>query len=167
MPLKKMDFSELRINPFDVLNKEWMLLSAGVKDDFNTMTVSWGALGFIWGAPAATIYVRHSRYTREFVEKNDYFTLTVLKEGYTNQLDRLGSESGRNIDKMNDSGLTPVFLDGCPTFEEARLVFICKKKFSNEILESGFLFEETLDKFYPSRDMHTMYIGEIVACYEG
>ena len=167
MSLNKIAYSELCLNPFDVFDKEWMLLSAGSEGDFNTMTVSWGALGFIWNTPAITAYVRHSRYTHEFIEKNGCFTLSVLRDGYKTQLNRLGSESGRDIDKMKDSGLTPVFVDGCPAFEEARLVFVCKKVFSNEIHEDGFVVKETLDKFYPSRDLHTMYIGEIMACYKG
>ena len=166
MQLRKVEYGSLSLNPFDILNKEWMLLSAGNETDFNTMTISWGALGYIWGAPAATVYVRKSRYTHEFIEKNEVFSLTVLKEGYSEQLNRLGSKSGREIDKMLDTGLNPVFIDGCPTFEQAKLVFICKKKFTNEIFEQGFVYEETLDKFYKGRDMHTMYIGEIIACYE-
>lgn len=166
MALRKIVLGDLKLNPFDILNKEWMLLSAGKEKDFNTMTVSWGALGYIWGAPAATAYVRQSRYTRDFIEKYDSFSLTVLKAGYSDQLNRLGSESGREIDKINDSGLTPIILEGCPAFEQARLVFICKKMFSNEIYEDGFLYKETLDKFYSTRDMHTMYIGSITSCYE-
>lgn len=167
MSFHKITYSDLKLNPFDVFDKEWMLLSAGSEGDFNTMTVSWGALGFIWGNPAVTAYVRHSRYTHEFIEKNDCFTLSVLRDGYKTQLNRLGSESGRDIDKMGDSGLTPVFVDGCPTFREAKLVLVCKTVFSNEMQEDGFVSKETLDKWYPGRDLHTMYIGEIIACYEG
>ena len=105
-----------------------MLISAGTEDKWNTMTASWGAVGVMWGKPSATCYIRKSRFTKEFVDAGEYFTLTVLKDGNRQALNTLGSKSGRDMDKMHESGLTPVFVEGQPTFEEAELVLICRKR---------------------------------------
>ncbi len=114
-------------NPFDLIGQKWMLISAGTEDKWNTMTASWGAVGVMWGKPSATCYIRKSRFTKEFVDAGEYFTLTVLKDGNRDALNKMGSKSGRDMDKMHDSGLTPVFVEGQPTFEEAELVLICRK----------------------------------------
>ena len=92
-----------------------MLISAGTEDKWNTMTASWGAVGVMWGKPSATCYIRKSRFTKEFVDAGEYFTLTVLKDGNRQALNTLGSKSGRDMDKMHESGLTPVFVEGQPT----------------------------------------------------
>lgn len=167
MALKKINIAEQSFNPFDLIGKQWMLISAGTVKKWNTMTASWGGVGVIWGKPSATCYIRESRYTKEFVDSSEYFTLTFLKDGCRDVLNRLGTKSGREIDKMHDSGLTPVFVDGQPAFEEASLVLVCRKRCKSAIAPENILQEETLDKWYGDKDYHTMYIGEIVAAYEG
>jgi len=164
MAFKKVNPYSLNFNPFDEIGSKWMLISAGVKDNWNTMTASWGALGVIWGNPSATCYIRHSRYTKTFVDNSEYFTLSVLKNGNREALTRLGNKSGRDIDKMHDSGLTPVFLDGQPTFQESELVLICRKKCRSEIPPED-MTSDVLEKWYKDYDYHTMYIGEIVSAY--
>lgn len=166
MALTQIDLETLSFNPFTKIKKQWMLISAGNEEKFNTMTANWGGLGELWYRPAATAYVRHSRYTHAFTEENDYFTLTFLQEGHQDALNLLGSQSGREIDKMHDSGLTPVFVQGQPTFAEAELVFVCKKLYAQDIVREGFLYQDTIDRCYGDNDFHTMYIGEIVACYQ-
>lgn len=167
MQLEKIDISAQVFNPFDLLGNQWMLISAGDSGKWNTMTASWGGVGVIWGAPAATAYIRHSRYTKEFVDQSAFFTLTFLKDGFKKQLGVLGAQSGRDMDKMNGSGLTPVFVDGQPTFEEASLVLVCKKRCKSEIAPADILQDETKQKWYADQNYHTMYIGEIVAAYRG
>lgn len=167
MQLEKIDISAQTMNPFDLLANQWMLISAGSEQKWNTMTASWGGVGVIWGAPAATAYIRHSRYTKEFVDQNEFYTITFLKEGCKKQLGVLGSKSGRDMNKMQDSGLTPVFVDGQPTFAEASLVLVCKKRCKSEIAPGDILQDETRAKWYADEDYHTMYIGEIVAAYRG
>ncbi len=164
MALAKIDISKESFNPFELIGEKWMLISAGTEEKWNTMTASWGGIGVIWGKPSATCYIRHSRYTKEFVDNSEYYTLTFLKDGYKDTLSMLGSKSGRAIDKMHESGLTPVFVGGQPTFEEAALTIICRKRCKTEINE---LPEDILDKWYSDKDYHTMYIGEIVAAYKG
>lgn len=166
MALTKVDLQKLQLNPFQMLGKQWMLISAGTQQKWNTMTASWGGLGVLWGTPAATAYIRHSRYTKEFVDAGDYFTLTFLQDGHRGALNLLGSKSGRDMDKMQDSGLTSVFIEGQPAFEEAETVFICKKRYRGEIEAKDFLDPSIDAKWYGDHDYHTMYIGEIVACYQ-
>lgn len=166
MALKKIELSALSFNPFTKIKDQWMLISAGTEEKFNTMTANWGGLGVLWFEPVATAYVRHSRYTHEFTEESDFFTLTFLKDGNQEALKLLGTKSGREMDKMQGSGLTPVFVEGQPTFEEAELVFVCKKLYTQEIEPQNFKYQSTIDRCYKDGDYHTMYIGQIVACYQ-
>ena len=161
----ELDPSEITGNVFDRIGKEWMLITAGKPEKYNTMTASWGAVGVMWGKPSATCYIRKSRFTKEFVDAGEYFTLTVLKDGHRQALNTLGSKSGRDMDKMHESGLTPVFVEGQPTFEEAELVLICRKRGVTDIAPDD-MAQEVQDKWYGDHDYHTMYIGEIVAAYE-
>lgn len=165
MSLKQIDASTLTFNPFEKLSKQWALVSAGTPDRFNMMTVSWGAVGVIWGKPSATVYIRHSRYTKEFVDAGDTFVLTFLKDGHRDALNVLGSKSGRDMDKMRASGLTPAVVDGGVTFEEAELVLVCRKCFAQLLPPDNFTDPSILDRCYADKDYHTMYIGEIVAAY--
>ena len=167
MAFREISVEQLKDNPFTLINKDWMLITAGDAEKHNTMTASWGGVGVIWGKPSATCYIRHSRYTMEFVDSNEYFTLTFLKDGHRDALNLLGTKSGRDMDKMHDSGLTPIFVDGQPTFAEAELVLVCRKRCKSEIAPEDILHQETIDKNYANRDFHAMYIGEIVAAYQG
>ena len=135
--MKKINIAEKSFNPFDLIGQKWMLISAGTEDKWNTMTASWGAVGVMWGKPSATCYIRKSRFTKEFVDAGEYFTLTVLKDGHRDALNKMGSKSGRDMDKMHESGLTPVFVEGQPTFEEAELVLICRKRGVTDISGSA------------------------------
>lgn len=167
MSLTKIDITKQAMHVFDLLAKDWMLISAGTEEKWNTMTASWGGVGVIWGKPSVTAYIRHSRYTKEFVDNSEYFTITFLQDGHRDALNTLGSKSGREIDKMHESGLTPVFVEGQPAFEEAKLVLVCRKRCKSEIAPEDILQQETIDKWYGDHDFHTMYIGEIVAAYQG
>ena len=167
MSFTEIKAEELKDNPFDLIGKQWMLITAGNEEKCNTMTASWGGVGVIWGKPSATCYIRHSRYTKEFVDDSEYFTLTFLQDGNREALNLMGTKSGRDMDKMHDSGLTPVFVEGQPTFAEAALVLVCRKRCRSEIAPEDILQQEILDKNYADRDFHAMYIGEIVAAYKG
>ena len=122
--LKKIDPKELNVNPFTLLDNDWALLMAGDKDSFNSMTVSWGGVGVLWRKNVSTVYVRQSRYTKEFMDNSDYYTLTFLKDGYKDKLSLLGTKSGRDIDKMNVEGLNLVELENGFGYEESKLVLV-------------------------------------------
>ena len=164
--MKEFDIRSLTLNPFERLHKQWALLAAGNAESFNMMTVSWGALGVIWQKPSCTVYVRGSRYTKEFIDNSEYFTLSFLKDGNRETLSLLGSQSGRDIDKMKQSGLAPVFMNGCPTFAESELVLVCRKVYSVPMPLENFYDPSIAKANYPDGDTHVQYIGEIVAAFE-
>jgi len=152
---------EFNTDIFAQYNKKWALLTAGDNDSFNTMTISWGGLGTLWNKPVATAYVRTSRYTHEFLDNNDYFTISFFPEEYKKQLGVLGSKSGRDMDKIHDSGLTPKSVDGSVTFEEAEVTLLCKKLMRKR-LEPSSMNPEIAMQFYEGEAEHDMYIGEVV-----
>ena len=162
--MKQINYKDMQFNPFNLIGGDWMLVTAGNEQTgCNTMTVSWGHLGCLWGHndPSAVIYIRPSRYTKKFVDAESYFTLSVLDGSYKKQLAYLGSVSGRDEDKIFKAGLTPVYADGAVYFKEAKMVLVCRKMYAQELKEEGFFYQETLDQSYPQRDFHTMYVGKI------
>lgn len=158
---KEIDIKSLQFNPFTMINDEWMLLTAGNKQKCNTMTVSWGSLGVLWNKPAATVYVRPTRYTLEFLDRESSFSLCVLGEDHRPALNYCGSHSGRDGDKIKAAGLTPVFEGETPYFAEAKLVLVCKKLYKQDFSPACFL-DQSLDAAnYPKKDYHKMLIGSI------
>lgn len=126
--MKEIKVNELTDNLFETISKEWMLVTAGTKDKFNTMTANWGGAGFLWNRPVAFIFIRPERYTFDFIEQNDYLTLSFLGEEYKEVHKICGSKSGRDMDKVKATGLSPLFTEnGSIIFEQARLTFECKK----------------------------------------
>ncbi len=160
------DPKSLDQNVFSLIGDQWMLITAGTADQCNTMTASWGGLGVIWGAPAATCYIRPQRYTKEFVDREEYFTLTFFSEEYRKALSLCGSKSGREIDKVKECGFTvKTAACGAPYFEEAQLVLVCRKRFA-QAMDPNNIPQEIKEKWYPQQDYHTMYIGEIVEAFK-
>ncbi|WP_138160624.1 flavin reductase family protein [Peptoniphilus catoniae] len=165
MSFKEISYEELSFNPMTLIGKDWMLVSAGNKDKgYNTMTASWGQMGAIWtdSLPAVSIYIRPSRYTKKFLDREEFFTLSFFSKDYKKSLAYLGSHSGRDEDKIKLSGLSPEFDEGTFYFKEAELVFICRKLYAAPILEEGFVDKGIIKENYPEKDFHTMYIGRIV-----
>lgn len=159
---KQMDPKTMQINPFQMLDDEWGLVSAGTPETYNTMTVSWGAMGIMWNKPVAIIFLRPERYTREFVENLNSFTLSFYPKEYRKALELLGSKSGREGDKITESGLTPYFTDDTVAFEEAHTILVCRKLFGGQQLDASKFIDSSLDSaMYPSKDYHYVYFGEI------
>lgn len=157
---------EITGNVFERIGKQWMLITAGNADSFNTMTASWGGLGVLWGKNVATVYIRKHRYTYQFVEQSDFFTLSFLPEQYRSALQICGSESGRNGDKIKKAGLTPYAVtDQAMSFKEAELVLVCRKLYRHEI-NPELMIEKEIDDIYPQKDYHVLYIGEIMSVLE-
>ena len=151
----------LDFNVFSAIGDQWMLITAGTKEKCNTMTASWGGLGILWGAPMAIAYIRPQRYTKEFVDAEDYFTLSFFSEDYRRQLGLCGSKSGREIDKVKECGFTVAQAEGgAPYFEQADLVFVCRKRMVQK-MEENLIPADVREKWYQG-DYHTMYWGEIV-----
>jgi flavin reductase (DIM6/NTAB) family NADH-FMN oxidoreductase RutF len=143
-----------------------MLLTAGRFEPgkYNAMTVSWGAVGVIWGKPLAMVVVRPQRHTYRFMEEHEHFTLCGFPEMHRQALNLLGSVSGRDRDKIKASGLTPMAATRvrAPAYEEARLVLECRKIYFDDLKPEHFLAPE-ISGNYPTRDYHRMYFGEILA----
>ena len=158
----KTDISEMIMNPFRKIADEWFLLTAGNSEgNYNTMTASWGGMGTIWGKSAITAYVRHSRKTFELMEANEYFSLSFLPKECRSILSFCGSKSGRDCNKAKETGLIPVFDEKTTYFEQAELVFICKKLYSSDLSADG-LTADFVKSFYEKDALHRQYIGEIV-----
>ncbi|MBR5496130.1 MAG: flavin reductase family protein [Oscillospiraceae bacterium] len=161
MSFKEISPYEIANNAFSLISKDWMLITAGDKQNHNTMTASWGSIGFLWNKPIATIYVRPQRYTFEFLEQNDTFTLSFFDEEYRDALKLCGAKSGREINKDKETGLVPLETDGATYYEQARLVLVCKKLYFQDITPDNFI-DDTIDSNYANKDYHRAYIGQIV-----
>ncbi len=163
--LKKVDLKTLNDNVFSLIGDQWMLVTAGTPEHCNTMTASWGGLGVLWSKPVATIYVRPPRYTYEFIEKEDYFTLSFFDDSYRPQLQLCGSKSGRDVDKISACNFTVAAGEGnTPYIAQAKLVLVCKKNYRQRMDPACFIGGEQ-EKWYPNKDYHEIYMGEIVEAY--
>lgn len=162
MGFREVKTEELQMNPFTTIGKDWLLITAGNEAKCNTMTASWGGLGVMWGKPAVTVYIRPQRYTKEFVDREETFTISVLSEKYREALNYCGTVSGKGIDKMKEAGLTAAFFDGTPGIQEADTVFVCRKMYHDDIRPECFDMPENDEKWYPNKDYHTAYIAEVV-----
>jgi flavin reductase (DIM6/NTAB) family NADH-FMN oxidoreductase RutF len=159
--ISPLEFSE---NAIELIGKQWMLVAAGNPDTkYNMMTASWGTLGWLWEKPVSFIFVRPQRYTFEFTEKEDYYTLTFFEEKDREVLRQMGSKSGRNFDKMNYKDLSPIKTpNGSVAFKEAKIIIECKKLYSTFLKEEDFADKNLSEKIYPTKDFHKMYVGEIL-----
>ncbi|MDO4490311.1 MAG: flavin reductase [Lachnospiraceae bacterium] len=161
---EKVNVYDLQLNPFQEIGKNWTLISAAVDGKVNTMTASWGNMGVLWGKEALTVYIRQSRYTKEFVDAQEYFTVSLFDEDKKKPLGLLGKKSGRDGDKIAEAGFHVTMVEGQPAFEESKMVFVCRKMYQADMPKAA-MPEEAIKAYYPDDDIHTMYIGEIVACY--
>jgi flavin reductase (DIM6/NTAB) family NADH-FMN oxidoreductase RutF len=152
-------------NPFVLIGSGWMLIAVGTEAAFNMMTASWGGLGILWEKKICYCVVRPTRYTYTFMEKSDLFTLSFLEEQYRDILTYCGTISGRDVNKAVEMGLTPVFDNGAIYFAEARMVLVCRKLYFHDITPDHFI-DPSIDEFYPQKDYHRMYVGEIINCLE-
>lgn len=159
------NLAEYDFNPYKKIGKEWFLLTAGDEKGYNTMTASWGFAGVMWGKNTFTTVVRPQRYTKNFLDKNEYFTISFFDEEERKALSYCGSHSGKDVDKAKETGLRPVFFDGVTSFEQAKLVLVCKKAYVQPMTEEALLDKEADAKWFADKDYHVQYIGEIVEVY--
>lgn len=164
-------FREIPVSDFNedvigMISRQWMLVTAGDRSKYNTMTASWGGIGFVWNKPAATVYIRPQRYTEEFVEVQERLSLSFLPERYRAALTYCGSHSGRDEDKMAHAGLTAEFTAaGTPVVAEAELILECRKMYKGRLEPEGFTEPRLIGQWYPERDFHYLYICEIEKVY--
>jgi flavin reductase (DIM6/NTAB) family NADH-FMN oxidoreductase RutF len=157
--------TELHLPVFGAWEPGWFLLTAGENRPgcFNSMTVSWGALGLIWSRPLALVVVRPQRYTYRFMERCDTFSLCAFEKSHRPALNLLGTLSGRDTQKMTECGLTPIALSTipCPGFEEAKLILECRKTYFDDLNPQHFLAAFIGPNY--QGDYHRMYFGEVLA----
>lgn len=158
---KEINIRDLKDNFVKMISNDWALLTAGKSDSFNTMTVSWGGIGELWGKDVCFVFVRPQRYTYEFIEKNEYFSLSFFGGEYKKELGVCGSKSGRDIDKIDATGLTPVDFGVSMGFEEARVNIVLKKLAYQDMNPDGFIDSSIMNN-YNGNDFHRVYVGEIV-----
>lgn len=159
---KEIEFTDVKENVVDLLKNRWGLVTAGNESGYNTMTVSWGAVGELWGTDMATVYIRPQRYTEEFLDREHYFTLSFYPDDMKKQIHGVcGSKSGRDVDKAKECGITPCFDEAAPFFEEAELVLVCRKAAKGKFEPSQFIDGSIEDKWYEIKDFHYIYYGAI------
>lgn len=151
---------------FKLFDRQWALVTAGTEESFNTMTISWGGLGTLWNKPVATVYVRPSRYTHEFMEREPLFTVSFYGEEFRRDLGVLGSRSGRDCGKVGMTKLTPKAVETAlgqgMTFAEAELTLVCRKIFRQDIEKSLMDADIAAEHYAPEEPAHTMYVGEVI-----
>ncbi|MBN1118860.1 MAG: flavin reductase family protein [Bacteroidales bacterium] len=164
---KQIQTDDLNINPFKLIGDEWFLLTAGNRNSFNTMTASWGTMGEFWNKPVAICFIRPNRHTYEFAEESDVFSLSFVGNENKDILRFCGSKSGRDTDKIKETGLKPVILknEGV-SFEQAHLVIECRKIYFDDIKPVFIIPDNIDDSIYPNKDYHRMYIGEVIGVYK-
>lgn len=153
---------ELTQNPFSLIGKDWGLVTAGSTEKVNTMTISWGGVGIMWGKPVAYIFIRPQRYTKQFIDQEHTLSLSFYDESYREMLSYMGSKSGKDVDKIKEQNLTVSFNeDGAPYFEEANTVLCLKKLYKQDMEKDCFFDQAMTSQFYAANDYHTMYVCEI------
>ena len=160
MSFKEINIKDIKDNLISMVADEWMLVSAGDSNGCNTMTASWGFFGEMWYKDCAVTVVRPSRYTYQFLEDSEYFSLCFM--GDRKDIHKIcGSKSGRDIDKIKEAGLTPIFNNGTVYYEEARVVVICRKMYADTLNPAAFTDKVALDS-YGGTNYHKVFVGEIV-----
>ncbi len=160
------DLTNESFDVFRMFDRQWALAAAGTAADCNTMTIGWGTLGTIWGPPAkgkqiVTVFLRENRYTLEYVNRNERFTVSFFPDRYRKAMGVLGSVSGRDDPaKITRAGLTPEDLSGTVTFAEADRTFVCRKLFVQR-MEPDNIVSDIRDRMYANAEAHVMVIGEI------
>ncbi|MBQ3432206.1 MAG: flavin reductase family protein [Clostridia bacterium] len=162
----EIDIRDVKKNMVKAISDEWMLISAGDENKSNMMTASWGLTGELWFRDVAVCFIRPQRYTLEFVEQNDTFALCFFGTAEKQALSFCGSKSGRDYDKIKETGLTPVYSDGTVYYEQANLVLICKKIAVGNVTPEQILDKTVITRCYPEKDFHKIFVGEIVKVLE-
>lgn len=161
--LHEINVKTLSCDVFQLFSEATPLVTAGSRESFNTMTIGWGGLGTLWGKPVCTVYVRPERYTYDFMEKSDYFTVSAFDASFSREMALCGRKSGRDTDKVKECNFTPCFAQGdAPYFAEAELVVVCKKLYAQDMTPDCLLEKDAVLPYYEKGGWHRMYIGEVV-----
>lgn len=158
---QKVEIQDMEINPFKMIGRDWMLVTAGNKEKVNTMTASWGGVGVMWGKNVAYVVIRDSRFTKEFIDREGTFSLSFPEEKYRKEMKFLGAVSGRDEDKIKEAKIHVNYHEGVPYIDEGSMVMICKVLSQTPIKKEDFCDKSIDETWYASGDYHNMYIAEI------
>ncbi len=140
------------------------LLTATDKDGkANTMTVSWGGTGILWGREVAFVFVRPERHTFRFSENGDTMTLSFFGSDRKDRKDTLtfcGTKSGREVDKFEACNLKYTVENGAYIFEDAEVTMVLKKLYAQDLKAECFV-NDSCKSFYQNGGYHKMYVCEI------
>ncbi len=147
--------------------KKGAFLTVKAGNKLNTMTIGWATCGWIWQKPIMMVAVRSSRHTFGIMEAAGDFTVTVPKGGMDKEIALCGSKSGRDVDKFKMGSLetskgTKVV---SPIIKTPGYHYECKIVYKTA-MNPAYLDKDYDKSLYPQKDYHTLYFGEIVACYE-
>ncbi|MBN1781580.1 flavin reductase [bacterium] len=166
MPHRSISFDQLLVRSHDLWANQGMLLTSGdfLDGSYNCMTIAWGSLGNMWNRPFAQVVVRPNRFTYEYLEKYETFTLCAFPPEYRRSLQIIGSDSSRSQEKITAAGLTPIVSSvvAAPAYAEAELILECQKIYWDDLKPENFL-DNSLENFYPNKDYHRIYYGEVIA----
>ncbi|MCD7824705.1 MAG: flavin reductase family protein [Clostridiaceae bacterium] len=160
---QEITIDQLEINPFQMIGKEWMLVTAGNEKKANTMTASWGGMGIMWGKNVVYVFIRDSRFTKEFIDREGMFSLSFPKEEYRKEMKFLGAVSGRDEDKIKEAGVHVAYHEGVPYIDEGSLVMICRVLSETPIRKEEFKDASIDENWYSTGDYHNMYVAEITS----
>lgn len=149
-------------NIIKILSEDWMLVTAGNDQKFNMMTASWGGLGYLYNKPVAFCFINPARHTYQLLDNGSTYTLSFYTETYRDALKYCGSHSGKDIDKVKATGLSPISTpSGSKAFSEAWLIIECRKLISQPIYPNG-MHDAKLKQEWEGKQTHQMFIGEII-----
>lgn len=161
-----MNIEKFNTQIFELFHKKWALLTAGTEDHFNSMTIAWGTMGTVWSKPVVTVYVNPLRYTYDFMNKNELFTVGFFSEEYRQALNLMGTRSGRDGDPLKGTSLTPCYLDKAVYYKEAEITFVCQKLYEQN-WDKAAIPQEIAEHYYaPTHLPHRTYIGEVIKIIE-
>ncbi|MBN2588098.1 MAG: flavin reductase [Candidatus Fermentibacteraceae bacterium] len=162
LDFRELEPVEINDNVFRLIAEDWFLLTAGTPSGgYNTMTASWGGMGELWNRKVSFVFVRPQRYTMRFMEKNGLYTMSFFDRAHRQTLNFCGSHTGRDVDKAEQTGLSPFQpREGATAFRQARLILVCRKLYHQDLRPDDFL-EDWIEELYPEQGYHRMYIGAI------
>lgn len=164
--MKDIPYNAAATQVINTLSSQGAFLCAGTKPA-NVMTIGWGSIGYIWGKPVFMVMVRHSRYTHQLLAQHGEFTVSIPTQDMKQALTYCGTKSGRDNDKFAGAHLTatPAQKVTVPVVDECGLFYECRVIYQQDMAPQGLTSTEKT-KWYGGGDYHTLYFGEIVACYQ-
>ncbi len=156
---------QLEFNPFTMIRDDGYLISAAKGNSVGLMTANWGTMGYLWNKPIVTVYVRPSRNTWSFLKDCDRFTVSFFPPEFSRILEYCGSHSGRDVNKLAETGLKDLRIDDYVIYEGANLTFACKKIYCREMDERLIMDKTVGDTYYKEKDVHWSFTGQIEHVY--